>query len=132
MESTRSCSKFVGGQDSWLILVSSVQMQFKDVLTMKDLHTAMNAHWCSNGGSKKKKSEDNQLKIISAFGGFCFSCKQKGHKAHECAQKKVKVAGKFAAKCKTATRWGINLPNAGRKKRMIPSTLTGIRKKSQM
>jgi hypothetical protein len=56
-------------------------------LTVDDLRTAMNAHWRSIGGINGKREESDEW-VLNASAGYCFECKERGHKAHECSQKK--------------------------------------------
>jgi hypothetical protein len=66
----------------------------------------------------RKKSEDNEM-VLSVFGGLCFGCKKKGHKAHECPTKKSTLmtsggnanvsgrkVGKFHGKCNSCGKLG--------------------------
>ena len=53
---------------------------------LDDLSRAMNALWRTHDVSSSEKEGGDEL-VLSTFGGFCFGCKKKGHKAHECPEK---------------------------------------------
>jgi hypothetical protein len=56
-----------------------------DKLTLDDLETVMHQQWRQTHGSSD--SIDNDM-ALGAFDGFCYQCKQKGHKADKCPQRK--------------------------------------------
>ena len=61
-----------------------------DKLTLNDLETAMNQFW--RQGKTPKTNDGNYAAEISlsAFGGVCYNCKKKGHKANKCPDKEHK------------------------------------------
>jgi hypothetical protein len=80
------------------VVISAAPVEYQAVLTTKqlslgvgitveDLRTAMNAHWRSIGGINGKREESDEW-VLNASTGYCFECKERGHKAHECSQKK--------------------------------------------
>ena len=96
---------------SYTLVLTAVQMQHGDKLTLLHLSTAMNAQWLSSAGGCNKKSEENNKLVLSAFGGVCFTCKKKWHKAHKCPDKKANslrggAMGKFNGKCNNCGKQG--------------------------
>jgi hypothetical protein len=72
-------------------VLTSVQLHLKDDMTMDDLSEAMSAYWRAIEGDNTKSEETgNEIGLIT-FGGTCFNCKQKGHKSHECPEKKARA-----------------------------------------
>jgi hypothetical protein len=77
-----------------------------DKLTLNDLETAMNQHWRQCKSPKISDGKGVEISL-SAFGGVCYKCKQRGHKASKCPNKEVKESdkqgksgtGKFSGKC---------------------------------
>jgi hypothetical protein len=63
-------------------LLTNEQLRLQNNLKLEDLSKAMNALW---------QTKDEYEIILGAFEGFCFRCKQKGHKAHECPEKKGRM-----------------------------------------
>jgi hypothetical protein len=102
-------------------VLTAVQMMYGNQLTVLHLKTAMNSHWRTTdackallaAGNEKTKDSDEFGLIAGAFGGVCFTCKKKGHKAHECPDKpanKIKAAGaagaRFTGKCNNCGKQG--------------------------
>ena len=62
-------------------------------MKIDDLEAAMNQFWRQIGSndnkSEGKDSDDAEL-VLSAFEGYCFICKKKGHKADKCTDKTAK------------------------------------------
>jgi hypothetical protein len=57
-------------------------------LTMDDLEDAMNQLWRQGGESQKKHTgNDGGEMVLSAFGGTCYNCQEKGHRANQCPKK---------------------------------------------
>jgi hypothetical protein len=57
-------------------------------LTMDDLEDAINQLWRQGGGSQKKHTgNDGGEMVLSAFGGNCYNCQEKGHRANQCPKK---------------------------------------------
>jgi hypothetical protein len=57
-------------------------------LTMDYLEDAMNQVRRQGGGSKEKHtSNDGGEMVLAAFGGTCYNCQQKGHRANQCPTK---------------------------------------------
>ena len=57
-----------------------------DDLALAHLKSAMNQHWRQAKSPKINEDDRNEISFI-AFGGTCFLCKQKGHKANTCPKK---------------------------------------------
>ena len=83
-------------------LLTSEQLRLGDSLALEDLRKAMTTHWrtVSDTTANVGTNVDGEISL-SSFGGFCFNCKEKGHKAHQCPKKnsgKPKPK-KFKGKC---------------------------------
>ena len=81
------------------VVINAAPKDYKSILateqvnTLADLRLSMNQYWCAiKGGTNKPDDEGNEL-VLSSFGGYCFTCKKKGHKAHNAPTKgnQVKV-----------------------------------------
>jgi hypothetical protein len=79
-------------------------------LTMDDLEDAMNQLWIQGGGRQKKHTgNDGGEMVLSAFGGTCYNCQEKGHIANQCPRKdgpnngyrnaSGNTGGKFKGEC---------------------------------
>jgi hypothetical protein len=79
-------------------------------LTMEDLEDAMNQLWRQGGGRQKKHtSNDIGEMVLAAFGGTCYNCQEKGHRANQCPKKdgpsngnhneSGNTGGKFKGEC---------------------------------
>jgi hypothetical protein len=67
--------------------VLTSEQRFKgDKLTLADLNSAMNQHWRQIKGSGTSEDDGTEV-TLSAFGGYCYKCKAKGHKASDCPVK---------------------------------------------
>jgi hypothetical protein len=62
-----------------------VQLRLQNSVTLEELSKAMHALWRTHAADNGDKSEEDYM-ILDAFTGFCFRCKKKGHKAHECPE----------------------------------------------
>jgi hypothetical protein len=52
-------------------------------LTMDDLEDVMNQLWRQGGGSQEKHTgTDGGEMVLAAFGGTCYNCQEKGHRAN--------------------------------------------------
>jgi hypothetical protein len=126
-------------QEYQAMLMAPIQMQLKDALTVQDLQVTMITHWQYIGKNhSNKRSEDNTL-VLSAFGVFCFGCKQKGHNTYECPTKKSthllsssrntgahsgRKMGKFQDKCNSCGMLGhkhIDCWPLAKKKHKLPN-----------
>jgi hypothetical protein len=57
-------------------------------LTMDDIEDAVNQLWRQGGGSPKKHTgNDGGGMVFAAFGGTCYNCQDKGHRANQCPKK---------------------------------------------
>ena len=70
-------------------VLTNGQLCLTDALTLENLSVAMNAHWRNINKSITQKSDGETEIVLSAFGGVCFVCNKRGHKAHECSDKKA-------------------------------------------
>jgi hypothetical protein len=88
-----------------------------DDLTMDDLEDAMNQLWRQGGGSQKKDtSDDGGEMMLAAFGGTCYNCQEKGHRANQCPKKykpsngnhivSGDTRGKFKGECNNCGKIG--------------------------
>jgi hypothetical protein len=68
-------------------VLTNKQLKLQNTLRIEDLSKGMNSLWRMHAVSTGIKKEEDEL-IINAFEGFCFGCKKKGHKAHQCPEKK--------------------------------------------
>jgi hypothetical protein len=97
-------------------VLTNEQLRLADALSLEHLSVAMNAHWRNINKSIAQKSEGENEIVLSAFAGVCFVCNKRGHKAHECPDKKANSyrgpggnpggSGKFAGKCNNCGRMG--------------------------
>jgi hypothetical protein len=56
--------------------------------------TAMDMQWRGMGGGTHEANDDGEISLIAAaFQGVCFICNKKGHRAHECPNKKANGNG---------------------------------------
>lgn len=71
-------------------VLTNIQMIKGDAaLTHEDLNHVMNRHWRAMKKATEAEEEEKQSDIaLAAFQGECFMCKKKGHKSHECPDKK--------------------------------------------
>ena len=86
-----------------------------DALTLSDLETAMNQHWRQVKSPKTNDGDGVEI-LLSAFGGVCYLCKQKGHKANKCPKRQSTKQeggkgegngnGKFSGKCRNCGKVG--------------------------
>jgi hypothetical protein len=90
-------------------VLTNEQLRLGGQLKLTDLHKAMNALWRSLGGSKSGGGDHDEL-ALSAFDGYCFRCKKRGHKSHECPTKGQAGGGgsarKFNGKCNSCGKTG--------------------------
>jgi len=86
-----------------------------DKLTLNDLETAMNQFWRQRKTPKTNDGNDTAEISLSAFGGVCYNCKKKGHKANKCPDKEHKDGkgtrpkgngDKFNGKCNNCGKVG--------------------------
>jgi hypothetical protein len=86
-----------------------------DKLTLNDLETAMNQFWRQGKTPKTNDGNDAAEISLSAFGGVCYNCKKKGHKANKCPDKEHKDekgtrpkgnGDKFNGKCNNCGKVG--------------------------
>jgi hypothetical protein len=93
-------------------------------LTMDDLEDAMNQLWRQGGGIQKKHTGNyGGEMVLSAFGGTCYNCQKKGHRANQCPKKdgpnngyrnaSGNTRGKFKGGVTTATRSDTRNPTVG-------------------
>jgi hypothetical protein len=86
---------------------------------MDDLEDAMNQLWRKGGGSQKKHTgHDGGEMVLSAFGGTCYNCQEKGHRANQCPKKygpnngyhntSGNTQGKFKGECNNCGKIGHN------------------------
>jgi hypothetical protein len=86
-------------------------------LTMDDLEDAMNQLWRQGGGSQKKHTgNDGGEMVLSAFGGTCYNCQEKGHRSNQCPKKdgpnngyrnvSDNTRGKFKGECNNCGKIG--------------------------
>jgi hypothetical protein len=79
-------------------------------LTMDDPEDTMNQLWRQGGGSQNKHTgNDGGEMVLAAFGGICYNCQEKGHRANQCPKKdgpsngnhnvSGNTRGKFKGKC---------------------------------
>ena len=61
-----------------------------DKLTLNDLETAMNQFWRQGKTPKTNDGNDAAEISLSEFGGVCYNCKKKGHKANKCPEQDLK------------------------------------------
>lgn len=96
-------------------VLANEQIRLGSSVTIEALRKAMNMMWRSLGGTAKKSGSDKDGKefIMSAFGGICFKCNQKGHKSYQCPKSKEDGAsggnggaGKFKGKCNNCGKTG--------------------------
>ena len=113
-------------------LLTAEQLQLRESVTVEHLRLAMTTHWQSIGKGKRnsRPSTDGEISL-SAFGGVCFKCKEKGHKAHQCPKKYNNNKGKkLDGKCnhcgkeghKYADCWQHEESSSKRPKNFKPST----------
>ena len=82
-------------------LLTGEQLRLGDELTIEHLRKAMTTHWrtISDTGTGTTANSEGEV-ALGAFGGFCFTCKEKGHKAHQCPKKNERgKKKKFNGKC---------------------------------
>ena len=74
-----------------------------DQLTLLDLKTAMMQHWRILSGKEDEDEEESGKELsLTAFGGICYKCGEKGHKAFKCPKadkKDNKGKKRFNGKC---------------------------------
>jgi hypothetical protein len=100
-------------------VLTTVQLLKGDKVTVDDLEKAMTNMWRqrqAKKGKEKDEDEDDDAEIaLGAIAKFCFKCKKKGHKAHECrsqggAENKNKASNgkqkKIRGKCFNCGREG--------------------------
>jgi hypothetical protein len=94
-------------------LLATEQLRLGSNIKIDDMRTAMNTLWRSIDGSIEKTSDDSEIVLGALAGIVCFICKQKGHKSHQCPNKKfggnnnergnqrgrAGSTGKFTGKC---------------------------------
>jgi hypothetical protein len=79
---------FATAADKYHSVLTSEQCTKGAGLTMDDLEDAMNQLWRPGGGSQKKHTgNDGGEMVLSAFGGTCNNCQEKGHRANQCPKK---------------------------------------------
>jgi hypothetical protein len=98
------------------VLTSEQRTKVAD-LTMDDLEDAMNHMWRQGGGSQNKHTgNDGGEMVLTAFGGTCYNCQEKGHKANQFPNKdgpsngnrnaSVNTQGKFKGDCNNCGKIG--------------------------
>ena len=73
-----------------LVMTGERRLRGND-LTLEHLADALNEHWRSSGSeiaSSESQGSDREF-VLASFGGYCFECKQQGHKQHECPNKRT-------------------------------------------
>jgi hypothetical protein len=75
---------------------------------MDDLEDAMNQLWRQGGGSQKKHTGyDGGEMVLSAFGGTCYNCQEKRHRANQCPKKDGPSIGHRNASGNTKVQRGV-------------------------
>jgi hypothetical protein len=91
-------SRTIDEDDLIAVVIDAAPQEYQSVLTdtqlrlgnrvkLEHLSKAMNALWRTHAVGKDVKQEGDEM-LLNTFDGFCFGCKKKGHKAHECPEKK--------------------------------------------
>jgi hypothetical protein len=79
---------FATAAEKYHSVLTSEQQTKGANLTLDDLEDAMNRLWRQGYGSQKKHTSDDGGDIIwAAFGGTCYNCQEKGHRADQCPKK---------------------------------------------
>jgi len=116
-----------------------------DELALSDLETAMNQHWRQTKSPKTNDDEGSDFALSSMnFGGFCYNCKQKGHKANKCPKKNGGKSGggkqnnngggsgKFGGKCNNCGKVGHRGSDCWDKEENASKRPNGYRPKGEM
>jgi hypothetical protein len=91
------------------------QLMHGNSLRLHHLFAVMDTQWREmGGGTKNDSNDDGEIALISfQVQGVCFICNKKGHRAHECPNKKANGNGNgYNGKGNRATTCG-NGPNCG-------------------
>jgi hypothetical protein len=79
---------FATAAEKYHYVLTSEQCTKGADLTMDGLEDAMNQLWRQGGGSQKKHTgNDGGEIVLSAFGGTCYNCQEKGNRANQCPKK---------------------------------------------
>jgi hypothetical protein len=70
-------------------VLTSEQLRHGNHLKLHNLFTARGMQCHAMGGGGKQEANDEGGIALVAFQGVCFICNKKGHRAHECPNKKV-------------------------------------------
>jgi hypothetical protein len=76
-----------GAPQSYQLVLTNKQLRLQNNVTLEHLSKAMNYLWRTHAADSGDKEDENEL-VLNAFARLCFGCKKKGHKAHECPEKK--------------------------------------------
>jgi hypothetical protein len=75
-------------------VLTSEQLRHGIHLRLHHLFTAMDMQWRAMGGGKHEVDDDGEIALVAAaFQGVCFICNKRGHRAHECPNKKANGNG---------------------------------------
>jgi hypothetical protein len=108
---------FATAAEKYHSVLTSEQRTKGDGLTMDDLEDAMNQLWRQGGGSQKNQTgNDGGEMVLSAFGGTCYNCQEKGHSSNQCPKKdgpnighrnaNGNTQGKFKGECNNCGKIG--------------------------
>jgi hypothetical protein len=108
---------FAKAAENYHSVLTSEQRTKGAGLTMDDLEDAMDQLWRQGGGSQKKHTgNDGGEMVLSAFGGTCYNCQEKGHRANQCSKKdgpnngyrnaSGNTRGKFKGECNNCGKIG--------------------------
>ena len=90
-------------------MIAAEQVRDPTGFGLENLEKAMTLFYRQKYGDTKESanSGDAEELVLSAFGGTCFNCGQKGHKKHECSNaKKSNGKPKFGGKCRHCGKTG--------------------------
>ena len=81
-------SAILAGIDpSYVETITNEMRRLGDEYEIEDLAFAANQVYRARNARKPNTGDDNNELTLSAFGGTCFKCKKKGHKANACPEK---------------------------------------------
>jgi hypothetical protein len=79
---------FATAAEKYHSVLTSEQRTKGAELAMDDLEDAMNQLWRQGGGLQKKHTGNGGGEMVLAtFGGTCYNCQEKGHRANQCPKK---------------------------------------------
>jgi hypothetical protein len=71
-------------------LLTGEQRRRATLLTIEDLEMVMNQYWRQTNKEREQNDEESEV-TLAIFEGFCYNCKEKGHKSPQCPNKKEQL-----------------------------------------